>query len=245
MSKDREVSFKDRPKPWFDPPKPGPTVLVDIDGVVASMDKFTHLLAAPAYKDRDWKSFHANFKHADLIRPVGKLVRALHDAGFTIAYTTTRLDQFMPGTDRWIRKNSLPPGHIESRSLWIDGSIRPALDVKRRQWWRWQDKYQQDNPLVAWIDDERAAVDALREQGCPAWLSSDLLEQYESGDLVPAIDVGPEPADSLALCAEAARSAWDASQAPFEARQREWRTRHAERMRQRAIEKRMQGRTVA
>ncbi|WP_458683582.1 HAD family hydrolase [Prescottella equi] len=231
-------SFTDRPKPWLNPPRPGPTVMVDIDGVIANMDKFADLISAPNYSDRDWKSFHANFKNADLIKPGGKMIRELHTKGFTIAYTTTRLDQFLRPTDRWIRNKSLPPGHIESRSLWIDGSVRPALDVKRRQWWRWQAKYQQKSPIVAWIDDEPAAVAALREQGCPAWLAEDILDQFEDDALISAITAGPEPADVLAARAEAAKPAWDESEAAFQVRHEQWQKRHVQRMKQRAAEER-------
>ncbi len=110
-------SFLDRPKPWLDAPRPGPTVVVDIDGVVADMHNFEGLIAAPSYADRDWKRFHTHFGEASLNRAGGKLVRALDSAGFTIAYSTTRLDQFNRTSDRWIRAKSLPPGHIESRSL--------------------------------------------------------------------------------------------------------------------------------
>lgn len=86
--------FLDRPKPWLDAPRPGPTVVVDIDGVVADMHNFEGLIAAPSYADRDWKRFHTHFGEASLNRAGGKLVRALDSAGFTIAYSTTRLDQF-------------------------------------------------------------------------------------------------------------------------------------------------------
>lgn len=120
-------SFLDRPKPWLDAPRPGPTVVVDIDGVVADMHNFEGLIAAPSYADRDWKRFHTHFGEASLNRAGGKLVRALDSAGFTIAYSTTRLDQFNRTSDRWIRAKSLPPGHIESRSLWVDGTVRRRL----------------------------------------------------------------------------------------------------------------------
>ncbi len=134
-------SFLDRPKPWLDAPRPGPTVVVDIDGVVADMHNFEGLIAAPSYADRDWKRFHTHFGEASLNRAGGELVRALDSAGFTIAYSTTRLDQFNRTSDRWIRAKSLPPGHIESRSLWVDGTVRRAFDVKRRHWWRWENHY--------------------------------------------------------------------------------------------------------
>ncbi|MDH6283977.1 hypothetical protein [Prescottella agglutinans] len=231
-------SIKDRPKPWLTAPRPGPTVMIDIDGVIANMDKFAHFISAPNYRDRDWKSFHSNFGNASLIRPGGKVVRDLAEKGFTIAYTTTRLDQYLPVSDRWIRNNSLPPGHIESRSLWVDGSVRPVLDVKRRQWWRWQKKYEADNPIVAWIDDEPEAVEALREQGCPAWLFSDILGHYNDGALIPAIAAGPEPVSVLNARRDAAKPKWDEFDAAFQAKHANWQKRHVDRMKRRAAETR-------
>lgn len=239
MAKRKEAgSLKDRPKPWFSAPRPGPTVMIDIDGVIANMDKFAHLIAAPNYADRDWKSFHANFGNATLIRAGGKLVRELDAAGFTIAYTTTRLDQFLPATDRWIRANSLPPGHIESRSLWVDGTVRPALDVKRRQWWRWESKYSEKCPLVAWIDDEQEAVETLRGEGCPAWLFTDLFERYKDGALIPSLAGGPEPVEVLTARRDAAKPLWKEHDAAFQVKHEEWQRRHSARMKQRARDKR-------
>ncbi len=165
------------------------------------MDEFAHLIQAPPkYKDRDWKAFHSHFGDAALNRAGGRLVRDLVDAGFTIAYTTTRLDTFMQTTDYWLRQKSLPPGHIECRDFWTDGTVRPSLDIKRRHWWKWVDKYEDQSPVVAWIDDGPEAVAMLAEQGCPVWKFDQLVVEHLAGNLLPTIERGPPapPADELA-----------------------------------------------
>ena len=86
----------------------------------------------------------------------------------------------MPTTDYWIRQNSLPPGHIECRDFWTDGTVRPALDIKRRHWWKWVDKYEDRSPVVAWIDDDPEAVAMLAEQGCPAWQFDQLVGEHRA-----------------------------------------------------------------
>ena len=234
-------SFLDRPKPWLDAPRPGPTVVVDIDGVVADMHNFEGLIAAPSYADRDWKRFHTHFGEASLNRAGGELVRALDSAGFTIAYSTTRLDQFNRTSDRWIRAKSLPPGHIESRSLWVDGTVRRAFDVKRRHWWRWENHYAETSPIVAWIDDEPDAVDALRGEGCPAWVFSELFDRLKVGDVVPALASGPEPVDVLAAWKAEALPRWEEFDERFKVKHARWQKRHAERMRSRQQDQRVDG----
>lgn len=233
--------FIDRPKPWLNPPVPGPTVVIDIDGPLANMDAFAYLIEAPKYSDRDWKKFHQSFGDAALHRPGGRIVRELVDAGYNIGYTTTRLDTFMPATDHWLRQKSLPPGHIECRSLWVDGTIRPAYDIKRRHWWRWHDKYQAQSPVVAWIDDEPDAVAMLLEQGCPAWEFDRIVEAHRSGELLTLIEAGPLPAEDLVAQQDSARPAFDEAEAAFSVNHKKWQDAHAARMKQRAQERR-QGR---
>lgn len=231
---------RNRRKPWEEPPRPGPTVVVNVDGVVASMAKFEHLISAENYKDRDWKQFHREFRRAELIKPGARLVRALADAGMVIVWSTTRLDQFAAATDNWLRAHQLPPGPLNPRSLFKDGN-RPVELVKRRQWWRWCDTYGSTNPIVAWIDPESDSVEALAGDGCPAWLYTDLYERFKSGTLMASITAGPEPSDVLAERARSARPAWDAEEAVWQESRAEWRKSHMERLRRRQAESRSRG----
>lgn len=228
---------RNRRRPWEDPPKPGPTVVVNVDGVVASMAKFQHLIDAPNYKDRDWKQFHREFRRAELIKPGARLVRALAESGHVIAWSTTRLDQFAATTDNWLRAHQLPSGPLDPRSLFKDGNRAVEL-VKRRQWWRWTDKFGISNPIIAWIDPEQESVDALRSDGCPAWLYSDLYDQFKAGNLAPSLAAGPEPKETLQARTQTARAVWDEAETVWQEGRQEWRKSHMERLRRRQAESR-------
>lgn len=235
---ERDRRFLDRERPWENPPAPGPTVVVDIDGPLAKMDAYTHLIAAPRPQERDWMAFHRHFRDAAPNRAGGRVVRALAEAGYTIAYSTTRLDNLMFTTDQWIRHRSLPPGHIEPRSFWHDGTVRPALDVKRRHWWRWADRYEAASPVVAWIDDEPDAAAMLLRQGCPAWMLADLLEYQQAGDLLAVVERGPRPAAELASARASARRAFEEAEDRRRPRHTRWQQGHVARLAQRRREER-------
>lgn len=125
-------------------------------------------------------------------------MRALAEAGYTIASSTTRLDNLMFTTDQWIRHRSLPPGHIEPRSFWHDGAVRPALDVKRGTGGGGRTATKSHPKVVAWIDDEPAAAAMLLRQGCPARTLADLLDRQQAGDLLAVVERGPRLAAELA-----------------------------------------------
>ncbi|MFI9507183.1 hypothetical protein [Nocardia sp. NPDC052566] len=210
---------------------------MNVDDIVASMERFQHLIAAPSYKARDWKQFHREYRRADLIKSGARLVRAIEEVEMVTAWSTTRLDQFAAATDNWLRAHQLPVGPLEPRSLFKDGN-RPAIQVKRRQWWRWDDKYSHTNPIMAWIEPKQEMVDALRADGCPAWLFTDLYDRYKAGELLEALTAGPEPREVLAERARSARPEWDKAEAVWQEGRTEWRKRHMARLRQRQAEAR-------
>ncbi len=216
-----------KPTPWRDTPAPGPTVIIDIDGVIASMDRHEHLIAAPRYTDRDWTEFHRRFGDADVIESGRRLACSLHAAGFTVSYSTTRFEPFTSATYEWLRRHQFPLGTIHDRAFYLDGTVRPSVDVKRRHWWWYQRRT--GNPVVAWIDDEPEAVDALRGEGCPAWDVTDLLA-------VAANPMGGTLADALAateaLSARipAALAAWTAEDAAWMKQREVAMRRHRKRM---------------
>lgn len=234
-------AFLDEHKPWRDAPRPGPTVVVDVDGPLADAAAFEHLVAAPRAVERDWTSFHAHLGRAALNRAGGRMVRELHRAGYTIVYSTTRPDTLARTTDLWIRHKSLPPGRIEVRSFWHDGTVRPAWEIKRRHWWHLYDEYRHTNPIVAWIDDDPEAVAMLRTQGVPAWESTELLAHHHAGELRPVIDQGPCPPDELDAARIAARPVFDADEQCRQPTRERWQQRHLARMRHRRLEQRTRG----
>lgn len=153
--------------PWRDPlPKPGPVFIFDIDGVVASMRKWESLLESPAPK---WGVFTKHYQDATLIARGARLVDDAVDAGFQIVWSTTRPDGVADVTWRWFESKDLPTGPILGRHVIKDGAYRSAVDVKLRHWFWWNDHFGERNPVVAWIDDDNMALQALRSHGAPAW----------------------------------------------------------------------------
>lgn len=199
--------------PWQDPPEtPGPVVIFDIDGVLASMAPFEHLIAAERSKDKDWKAFHRNFSVARPIRVGIRLTERIYDdLGKEVVYSTTRPEQHARRTLRWFDKQDLPHSMTMFR-LFIRDGPRPALEVKLRHWWTFASKHGHRNPPLAWIDDEQEAVDELRRSGCPAWTVTELRNAEKAAanalDTPPTalqrnellrdiLEAGPEPAHVL------------------------------------------------
>lgn len=143
--------------------------MCDIDGVVASMNKFEWLLDGNRFSG--WSKFIKKYPQAVLISRGARLVDDAVDAGFQVAWSTTRPDHAAADTWQWQRANDLPAGPIMTRHHIKDGAYRDALDVKVRQWYWWLSRYGERNPVAAWIDDELEAVQLLRQHGCPAWTS--------------------------------------------------------------------------
>ncbi|WP_155832222.1 hypothetical protein [Gordonia alkanivorans] len=153
--------------PWRDPlPKPGPVFVFDIDGVIADMGRFEHLLTSGEPK---WLAFSKHYRDAELIPSGARLVDDAVDAGFQIAYSTTRLDDASKATWLWLEQMDLPLGPIMTRHMVKDGSFRRAVDVKLRHWHWWLDRYGDTNPVAAWIDDDNVAKQALYAHGAPAY----------------------------------------------------------------------------
>ncbi|MDN5759474.1 MAG: hypothetical protein L0H59_13255, partial [Tomitella sp.] len=226
------------PSPWKQSPDAaGPTVIVDIDGVLASMARYEHLISAPRAAEKDWKAFHGNFGKAKVITSGRKLVESLESAGVTIVYSTTRPEQFARATWNWLRKNNFPAGHVMFRHFVKDGP-RPATEVKLRHWWRWYDKFDDRNELVAWFDDNQPAINELRKQGCPAWHPKEFVRAVRSHSdsdnaVRAALEAGPTDLIELADTADTAWPAWKASEYAYQEKRSAWFARHQQRMRNR------------
>lgn len=228
---------KDLPRtrltPWKeDPADPGPTVIVDVDGVVANMDKFTYLIAGETSRERDWATFHRSFNRARLVTSGSKLIGDLTDAGLEIAWSTTRPEQFARATWRWMQHHKLPLGPAMFRNHIKDGP-RSAVDIKLRHWWSWYDKYGENNPIVGWIDDDVAAINALRAHGCPAWHHKDLIRHARKGGLLATLRDGPIDMALLDEHLVQSRPIWQANEDAWQARRSEWWSRQKSRRRTR------------
>lgn len=158
--------------PWRDPlPKAGPVVVFDIDGVVASMARFEHLIDSA---DPNWRSFNRHYGEAELISRGARLVDTVIDAGLQVVWSTTRPDAAAADSWRWLRTMDLPTGPIMTRHLVKDGAYRPQTDVKLRHWFWWNDKFGDRNPVIAWVEDDNASASTLLAHGAPIWTPKQL-----------------------------------------------------------------------
>lgn len=184
-------SPKERLTPWRDPLRePGPTIMFDIDGVVATMRWFEDLLGDSS-RNSNWTEFHRRFGQASVLARGARLVQDAKAAELEVAWSTTRPDQYAPTTWRWLARNRFPAGPVEFRHFIKDGP-RDAMDIKLRHWWTWDLKYQSRNPLIAWVDDDPKALNVLRGNGCPAWGTKQLERAIRSSrPLLEILREGP------------------------------------------------------
>lgn len=150
-------------------------VLVDIDGLIADLSPWSHLVSGPP-PQRDWPAFFAHIPHAAPIVEGVDLVRMLAGDGFAILYSTTRPAYCWTATIEWLRQHRLPRGWVRTRNP-SDTSRRPSWHVKRGHW-----NEARRLPVVrcGFVDDEAEAVKLLREVGTPAWELSELLDTPRS-----------------------------------------------------------------
>lgn len=211
--------------PWRDPlPTPGPVMVFDIDGVVATMKKWEHLLG-DKFSLEGWAEFQKHYGHAAPIARGARLVDDAIDAGLQIVWSTTRPDTAAAATWQWLQQNRLPLGPIMTRHRIKDGT-RPAVEVKLRQWYWWLDKYGDVNPIAAWVDDENSALSALRWNGCPAWhpmhLQRTLMRNKDEPMMVTLMNRVTPSADKLAENLSAHRPTWDLRDNAFQQKRAKW-----------------------
>lgn len=217
------------PTPWRDSPaQPGPVVIFDIDGVLATMREFEYLIEGQ-YSQTRWNRFHRHFPQARVIQRNVNLLVALESAGLQIAFSTTRPEAAAQATWDWLGEHGLPQATMLTRHSVLDGQ-RLAEDVKLRHWFYWLDHFASSNPVVAWLDDDEDALDALAAHGCPAWGPDRLRRLLSRNKDVPALRIltertKPSP-EKLAENLEANEADWRASAEQWEATQRRaWRNR--------------------
>lgn len=220
--------------PWRDPPtNPGPVIVFDIDGVVATMIKFEHLLG-DRFDFQEWSAFHKRYKYAALISRGARLVDDAVEDGLQVVWSTTRPDHTAPDTWEWLQKNNLPTGHIMNRHRIKDGT-RPALDVKLRHWHSWRTNYWDRNPIVGWVEDDDAANDILSKYGCPTWRPKRLQRAVVRNPDQSMIDVlashGRFTAETLAEKYESNRYDWERREAEYQAQRHKWWQAEQERVR--------------
>lgn len=215
-------------------------MIVDVDGVVATMKKFEPLLG-DTFDFDDWRAFSSKYKYAALISRGARIVDLAVESGIQIVWSTTREDHKSEDTWEWLGRHNLPQSHIMARHRIKDGQ-RPAVEVKLRHWYSWLDEYGDTNPVVAWIDDDDAALHALPYNGCPAWHPMKLqrtLNRSRDASLMTVLmtKVSPAP-DELATNLANHRAEWDARDQAFQAQRSVWWEKEKERLARHRAEQR-------
>ncbi|PZU00892.1 MAG: hypothetical protein DI630_13435 [Gordonia sp. (in: high G+C Gram-positive bacteria)] len=229
--------------PWKEPlHDPGPAVVFDIDGVLADMRPFQYLIEAETSRQKQWSEFHRKFEKATPIKAGLITAKRIYDElDIDVAYSTTRPEQHARRTLRWFEKNDLPMGPIQFRHFVRDGP-RPAIDVKLRHWWYWQDRWAEKNPVLAWIEDDPAAMHALRAHGCPAWGPNELkVAARKQSSLKAALEAGPEDWDVLAKAKKDSYKRWRVAEDEWQAVRKQWWQEERQRQRQRRVERNPRG----
>lgn len=208
-------------------------MIFDIDGVVATMVKWEHLLG-DTFDFRRWRDFEKHYIHAALISRGARLVDFAVDSNVQVVWSTTRPSTAAAATWEWLKTHQLPTGPIMTRHRIKDGT-RPAVEVKLRHWYQWIDRYGDTNPVVAWVDDDDAALSALPWNGAPAWHPLHLqrtLRRHEGEPLLQTLAEQVHPSQKvLAENLAAHRAAWDARDSAFQRKRSVWWEQEQARMR--------------
>lgn len=133
----------------------------DLDGVLADV---THRLGALAGHPKDWEAFFAAAGEDPLLVDGQRLVGSLSAAGLVPMYLSGRPEHLRATTRTWLAGHGLPDGHLVLRP---DRDRRPAQTLK--PWLLGQ--VCPPREVAICVDDDPAAVAALRRAGFPAVLA--------------------------------------------------------------------------
>jgi len=163
--------------------------MVDLDGVLADMTPFEHILGQPREPSADkWREFFSNADHAPLIDAGRRLVTNICSAGYGYIVSTTRPHWTHRRTMRWIRAQPLPaPVGLYTRSRRHHPYTVTALDTKIDHITQARFIARLDLVTMLYIDDEAKIVTALRGAGAPAELSAS-IGALQSDELCPLVE---------------------------------------------------------
>ena len=98
------------PDNWIangDRPIGGPTVVLDLDGVISDASHRQHFLAAERSKDKDWDGFfHACVD--DALIPHGRALAASVGSDSCLVILTARIHEIRDKTVAWLHANDVP-----------------------------------------------------------------------------------------------------------------------------------------
>ncbi|WP_128645095.1 hypothetical protein [Rhodococcus sp. BS-15] len=178
-------------------------VILDIDGVLADLTEFEHLLTrADVAIQQRWRDFFDHIPDAKVLDDGRELAWAIAGLGHTLLYSTTRPAYTRTPTRAWLGVHDFPI----ARAL----LARPHVEPPRHPQPAFQIKLAHSRAVTnkhpAWlrcfIDDDQAIVDRLRAQHVPAATATALsslgvAELRRRLDSAPMKAFDPPPADVL------------------------------------------------
>ncbi len=143
---------------WFDAAvEPGPSVVVDIDGVLSDAAGRQHFLEAPR---ADWRAFFDACGQDPVIDEMHRLLHLL-DPALQVVLLTARPHRIHPLTEAWLRHYEFRWDLLVMRS-W--GDYDWARDFKHASVWQLR-QYGFDLQLA--FEDDRRNVEMFRSEGIP------------------------------------------------------------------------------
>jgi phosphoglycolate phosphatase-like HAD superfamily hydrolase len=148
------------PRNWYwraDPVAPGPSVIFDVDGVLADASGRQHLLEWP---QRDWDAFFEACGDDPVIDEVARMLSLLDD-GLVVVLLTARPMRVQRQTVEWIRRHGLRWDLLVMRSEgdrdWASEYKRHVVGDLRAAGYE---------PQFA-VEDDRRNVDMFHRAGIP------------------------------------------------------------------------------
>ena len=143
---------------WRDGPvEPGPTVIVDIDGVLSDATSRQHYLESPR---RDWRAFFDACGDDPVIEEV-KVLLDLLDPELRVVLLTARPQRIHQLTEAWLSRYKIRWDLLIMRSY---GDYDMSVDFKQAT--AWELKEHGFEPRLA-IEDDRTNVSMFRADGIP------------------------------------------------------------------------------
>ena len=159
-------------------PRPGPVVLLDLDGVIADA---AHRQSFLHQEEPDWSGFYAGVA-GDGVIAAGRALAASLAADLPVLILTGRIDEVADCTRTWLDDNGIRWDMLICRPSAEDDDSRPAVDYKRDEISRLRDRGFE--PRLA-ADDNRKIVAMYEEAGIPAlYIPSgyyDNSQRYDGG----------------------------------------------------------------
>ena len=170
----------DHPDNWIphtDRPIGGPTVVLDLDGVVSDATHRQHFLAAERSQDKDWRGFFHSCVD-DPVIPHGAALAASVSPEMAVVILTARVDDIRDKTIAWLDANEIRRDWLILRGPREGG---PSVDWKREQLESLRDA---GSEIELCADDDPRNVEMMRDLGIPTlYIPSGYYDAREFGSV--------------------------------------------------------------